>query len=194
MLFGASYIFYLLKLVKAIVRKNENKKIGCWWKLVFRLMKKRKNSQSQMYSLTNLIKLKLFLVVLVFMNGSIHADPLKEYLWTNRIIISFSNTASNTERHLLIQQIEAEKCKYRLRDLKHIDLIKDSGDYERLRHKFSIADHPEFKLLLIGKDGKEKLSTNSGDLKAIFSVVDSMPMRKREMHSAKCLTKNHKEQ
>ncbi len=146
-----------------------------------------------MNSLANLIKLKLFLVILIFMNSPMHADPLKDYLWTNRVIITFSNTASNIERHLLIQQIEAEKCEYRLRDLVHIDLIKGSGDYERLRNKFSIADHPEFKLLLIGKDGKEKLSTNSGDLKAIFAVVDSMPMRKKEMHSSKCLSKNHKE-
>lgn len=146
-----------------------------------------------MNSAAHSIKLKLIVVFFLLLSFSTHADPLKDYLWTNRIIISFSNTASNTERHLLIQQIEAEKCEYRLRDLVHIDLIKGSGDYERLRHKFSIADHPEFKLLLIGKDGKEKLSTNSGDLKAIFSVVDSMPMRKKEMYSAKCLPKNHKE-
>jgi hypothetical protein len=146
-----------------------------------------------MNSLANLIKLKLFLVILIFMNSPMHADPLKDYLWTNRVIITFSNSASNKERLLLNQQIDAEKCEYRLRDLVHIDLIKGSDDYERLRHKFAIADHPEFKLLLIGKDGKEKLNTSSGDLKAIFAVVDSMPMRKKEMHSSKCLSKNNKE-
>jgi hypothetical protein len=146
-----------------------------------------------MNSLANLLKLKLFLVILIFMNSPMHADPLKDYLWTNRVIISFSNSASNKERLLLNQQIDAEKCEYRLRDLVHIDLIKGSDDYERLRHKFAIADHPEFKLLLIGKDGKEKLNTNNGDLKAIFAVVDSMPMRKKEMHSSKCLSKNNKE-
>ena len=146
-----------------------------------------------MNSLANLIKLKLFLVIFIFMNGSMYADPLKDYLWTNRVIITFSNSASNKERLLLNQQIDAEKCEYRLRDLVHIDLIKGSDDYERLRHKFTIADHPEFKLLLIGKDGKEKLNTNNGDLKAIFAVVDSMPMRKKEMHSSKCLSKNNKE-
>jgi hypothetical protein len=146
-----------------------------------------------MNSLANLIKLKLFLVILIFMNSPMYADPLKDYLWTNRVIITFSNSVSNKERHSLIQQIDAEKCEYRLRDLVHIDLIKGSENYERLRHKFAIADHPEFKLLLIGKDGKEKLNTNSGDLKAIFAVVDSMPMRKKEMHSSKCLSKNNKE-
>jgi len=146
-----------------------------------------------MNSLASLIKLKLFLVILIFMNSPTHADPLKDYLWTNRVIITFSNSASSKERLLLNQQIDAEKCEYRLRDLVHIDLIKGSDDYERLRHKFAIADHPEFKLLLIGKDGKEKLNTSSGDLKAIFAVVDSMPMRKKEMHSSKCLSKNNKE-
>ena len=146
-----------------------------------------------MNSLTNLIKLKLLLVILIFMNSPMYADPLKDYLWTNRVIITFSNSASNKERLLLNQQIDVEKCEYRLRDLVHIDLIKGSENYERLRHKFSIADHPEFKLLLIGKDGKEKLNTNSGDLNTIFAVVDSMPMRKKEMHSSKCLSKNNKE-
>ncbi len=63
-----------------------------------------------MNSLDNLLKLKLFLVILIFMNSPMHADPLKDYLWTNRV-----------------------------------------------------------------------------------AVVDSMPMRKKEMHSSKCLSKNNKE-
>jgi hypothetical protein len=72
-------------------------------------------------------------------------------------------------------------------------LIKGSDDYDRLKHKFLIPDQAEFKLLLIGKDGKEKLNTHSGDLKTIFSIIDSMPMRKKEMPSSKCLLKNNKE-
>ena len=146
-----------------------------------------------MNSLVNWIKLKLLLVILLLMSFSIHADPLKEYLWTNRIIITFSNSASNKERHLLMQQIEIERCEFRVRDLIHIDLIKGSDDYDRLKHKFLIPDQAEFKLLLIGKDGKEKLNTHSGDLKTIFSIIDSMPMRKKEMPSSKCLLKNNKE-
>ena len=146
-----------------------------------------------MNSLVNWIKLKLLLVILLLMSFSIHADPLKDYLWTNRVIITFSHSASNKERQLLMQQIEIERCEFRVRDLVHIDLIKGSDDYDRLKHKFSILDQAEFKLLLIGKDGKEKLNTHSGDLKAIFSIIDSMPMRKKEMPSSKCLLKNNKE-
>ena len=141
----------------------------------------------------NSIKLKLVLVILLLASFSIHADPLKEYLWTNRIIVTFSHSASNKERQLLMQQIEIERCEFRVRGLIHIDLIKGSDDYDRLKHKFLIPDQAEFKLLLIGKDGKEKLNTHSGDLKTIFSIIDSMPMRKKEMPSSKCLLKNNKE-
>ena len=141
----------------------------------------------------NLIKLKLVLGIFLLASFSIHAESLKEYLWTNRVIVTFSHSESNKERQLLMQQIEIERCEFRVRDLVHIDLIKGSDDYDRLKHKFSISDQAEFKLLLIGKDGKEKLNTHSGDLKAIFSIIDNMPMRKKEMPSSKCLLKNNKE-
>ena len=39
-----------------------------------------------------------------------------------------------------------------------------------------------FSVLLIGKDGGEKLRVNEvPDLQAIYAVVDAMPMRSREM-------------
>ena len=143
--------------------------------------------------LANSIKLKLVLVILLLVSFPILAESLKDYLWTNRVIVTFSDSASNKERQLLLQQIETERCEFRVRDLVHIDLIKGSDDYDRLKHKFLISDQAEFKLLLIGKDGKEKLNTHSGDLKAIFSIIDNMPMRKKEMPSSKCLLKNNKE-
>lgn len=143
--------------------------------------------------LANLIKSKLVLVILLLVSFPILAESLKDYLWTNRIIVTFSDSASNKERQLLLQQMETERCEFRVRDLVHIDLIKGSDDYDRLKHTFSIPDQAEFKLLLIGKDGKEKLTTHSGDLKTIFSIIDSMPTRKKEMPSSKCLLKNNKE-
>lgn len=120
------------------------------------------------------------------MNLQSQAESLKEYLWTNRVIITFSTSAANKERQLLIKQIATDHCEYKHRDLVHLDLIKGSDEYERLIHKFSITDHAEFKMLLIGKDGKLKLNTNSSDLKSVFSVIDTMPMRKKEMHIGKC--------
>ena len=47
-------------------------------------------------------------------------------------------------------------------------------------------DYPhEFKLLLVGKDGEVKLNTNN-DLREVFSLIDTMPMRKRKTQIEKC--------
>ena len=118
-------------------------------------------------------------------NLSVSAEPLRDYLWVNRVIITFSNSESNKERRLLIQQIEQHQCDFRKRDLVHIDLIQGSDQYKRLSQKFLISGD-EFKLLLLGKDGELKLNTNSSDLLGIFSLIETMPMRKREIQNEKC--------
>lgn len=128
----------------------------------------------------------ILMISFLVMNLQSQAESLKEYLWTNRVIITFSTAVSNNERQLLLKQIATDHCGYRQRDLVHLDLIKGSDEYERLIHKFMISDHAEFKMILIGKDGKVKLNSNNGDLKAIFSVIDTMPMRKKEMQVGKC--------
>jgi hypothetical protein len=118
-------------------------------------------------------------------NLTVNAEPLKSYLWVNRVIITFSNSESNKDRRLLIQQIEQYKCDFRNRDLVHIDVIQGTDQYKRLSQKFLISGD-EFKLVLLGKDGEVKLNTNSSDLLAIFSLIETMPMRKREIQNDKC--------
>ena len=118
-------------------------------------------------------------------NLSVSAEPLRDYLWVNRVIITFSNSESNNERRLLIQQIEQHRCDFRKRDLVHIDLIQGTDQYKRLSQKFLISGD-EFKLFLLGKDGEVKLNTNSNDLLEIFSLIETMPMRKREIQNEKC--------
>lgn len=118
-------------------------------------------------------------------NLSVSAEPLRDYLWVNRVIITFSNSESNKERRLLIQQIEQHQCDFRKRDLVHIDLIQGTDQYKRLSQKFLISGD-EFKLFLLGKDGEVKLNTNSNDLLEIFALIETMPLRKREIQSEKC--------
>ena len=128
----------------------------------------------------------VLIISLVAPNLPLHAEVLKEYLWKNRVIITFSNSETNSERNLLIQQIEKYQCEYKIRDLVHIDLIQGTDQYKRISQKFLIPAGTEFKLLLVGKDGEVKLNTKSSDLKEVFSLIDTMPMRKREMQSEKC--------
>ena len=131
-------------------------------------------------------RLWVLIISLVATNFPLHAEVLKDYLWINRVIITFSNSEENPDRQFLIQQILQYSCEYMKRDLVHIDLIQGTDEFNRLRQKFSVSDRTAFKLLLLGKDGEIKLSTNRVELKDVFSLIDTMPMRKREIQSEKC--------
>ena len=130
--------------------------------------------------------IRLLIISFLLVIFPIHAESLKDYRWTNRVIITFSNSEENPDRRFLIQQIKQYPCEYRKRDLVHIDLIQGSDEYNRLSQKLSLPERNSFKFLLIGKDGEIKLSTNRVELKDVFSLIDTMPMRKRELQSEKC--------
>lgn len=54
-------------------------------------------------------------------------------------------------------------------------------DASRLRARFDIAE-TKFAVILVGKDGGEKLRTEQPiALSEVFAVIDAMPMRRREM-------------
>lgn len=133
-----------------------------------------------------LTTVRLMIISFLLVNFTIHAETLKDYRWTNRVIITFSSTEENPDRQSLIQQIKQYPCEYRKRDLVHIDLIQGTDQYNRLSQKFSLPEYASFKLFLLGKDGEIKLSTNRVELKDVFLLIDTMPMRKREMQSEKC--------
>ena len=123
--------------------------------------------------------------VLLAASATASVDVLRDYLWTNRVIVTFSANESAPERRLLLKQIAQYPCEFRKRDLVHIDLIFGSADYQSLSQRFAI-DGKDFKLVLIGKDGKIKLHTTAVSLEDIFALIDTMPMRKKEMRGEKC--------
>ena len=58
--------------------------------------------------------------------------------------------------------------------------VLDTNQAQRLMSKFGISTD-SFSVVLIGKDGGEKLRVaNVPDLQAIYDVIDGMPMRARE--------------
>ena len=123
--------------------------------------------------------------VLLAASATASVDVLRDYLWTNRVIVTFSANESAPERLLLLRQIAQHPCEFRKRDLVHIDLISGSVDYQSLSQRFAM-DGKDFKLVLIGKDGKMKLHTTAVSLEDIFALIDTMPMRKKEMRGEKC--------
>ena len=61
--------------------------------------------------------------------------------------------------------------------------VVDTSQAQQLLSEFGIGAK-SFSVVLIGKDGGEKLRVNDvPDLAAIYAVIDGMPMRGREMNA-----------
>ena len=121
----------------------------------------------------------------ICMLGSLHAEPLKEYLWKRRVVLSFSAAKSTPERISLLKQIEKYQCEFDDRQMVHIDLIAGSSDHQLLSRQFSVPN-TNFNLLLLGKDGGVKLLTSQPSLENVLTLIDTMPMRQRELRIGSC--------
>ena len=120
----------------------------------------------------------------------IHSNPFKEYIWKNRVIVTFSPNKNNTDRSHFLNSIDKNLCEYNSRNIIHIDLLfnKENQEIEKFKsffEKLSISPS-EFRLILFGKDGEIKLNSRKTSLEEIFSLIDTMPMRQEEMLNDKC--------
>ena len=143
---------------------------------------------------------KYFCQTLLFLLVSTMAVPasgqdrirLKDYQWKNRLILAFAPSLEDPGYKALEKEIVVQAEEIIDRDLLIFHILETgelklgesslqtgSGDY--LRERFSIRPGT-FTVLLIGKDGGIKLRREGGvELKEIFSLIDTMPMRQREM-------------
>jgi hypothetical protein len=128
----------------------------------------------------------LFIATTAFCTlGSLHAEPLAEYFWKRRVVLSFSAAESTPERISLLKQIEQYKCEFEDRHMVHIDLIAGSSDHQHLSRQFSVPNK-DFNLVLLGKDGDVKLLTSQPSLEKLLTLIDTMPMRQSELHIGSC--------
>ena len=127
------------------------------------------------------------LFVIFFLMSAMPAQSMtvKDYLWKNRVIITFSSDEQHPERLSIKEQIDLHRCGFRDRDLVHIDLIQGSAEFEEMSQEFLVSVEG-FQLLLLGKDGGVKKRTSTVSLEEVFSLIDTMPMRRREMRDSKC--------
>jgi hypothetical protein len=117
---------------------------------------------------------------------------LKDYQWKNRLILVFSPSPMDPgyralEKEIVVQAeeiIDRDLLVFHILETGEIKLGESSlqtgaGDY--LRESFSIRSGT-LTVLLIGKDGGVKLRREGGvKLDEILSLIDTMPMRQREM-------------
>ena len=117
---------------------------------------------------------------------------LKDYQWKNRLILAFSPSAEDPGHKALEKEITVQAEEVIDRDLLVFHILETgeiklgetslpTGSRDYLRESFSIRPGT-FTVLLIGKDGGVKLRREGGvELDEIFSLIDTMPMRQREM-------------
>ena len=109
---------------------------------------------------------------------------LKQYLWKNRIILTFADDEDHPDLIKLKAEMKENDCEILNRNLLHFHFSND-GKTENLTTKIDRS----FRILLIGKDGGIKYeSEQSISLLHLFELIDSMPMRQVEMQHDKCLS------
>lgn len=122
-------------------------------------------------------------------------SPLDAFLWKNRIlVISLTEDSPNAAR-TVSKSLTKSKAAATERDLVVLDLSKTAHDFplvskltpearEELRSHLQIESKSEDTFILIGKDGGEKARQQGDlDLKKLFALIDTMPMRKQEQRS-----------
>lgn len=120
----------------------------------------------------------------------VNGDILNKYIWKRRIVLIFGDTmnqsVANQADDLQTASADAES-----RDLTVLTvvggIVSDSGQdgglppADALRRRFRIDDQAPFTVILVGKDGREKLRDSKPVASTkLFALIDSMPMRQRE--------------
>ncbi|MEM9079229.1 MAG: DUF4174 domain-containing protein [Verrucomicrobiota bacterium] len=133
------------------------------------------------------------LLPLLFTATQLLASSLDSYLWKNRILILHLSEGKVTQFNPSL--LEKNQPALIDRDLILLDLspnpIKSkltirppSKDLLFLRKKYRLTPTSPPTFILIGKDGTKKaIQSPQLDLAKVFSLIDTMPMRRREMRA-----------
>ena len=117
----------------------------------------------------------------IMIQKELQGIELNQYLWKNRIILTF---AEDEHPDLIKLKAEMKENDYEIlnRDLLHFHFSNDGkiGNH-------TTTNDQSFRILLIGKDGGIKYESNrSVSLIHLFELIDSMPMRQDEMQHDRC--------
>jgi len=117
---------------------------------------------------------------------------LDQYRWENRILLLFADTEKSAIYKEQLQAFDKEEAGLNDRDLLIFKIlpqeaINPEGKFLeeeqalKLRKKYQ-AQNDEYTIVLIGKDGGQKLNQNNLlSTEKLFGIIDQMPMRRREM-------------
>lgn len=125
-------------------------------------------------------------------NAAGQGPDISQYRWKNRLLLIFAPDRSHPMFDALHRSLSAQEAEVSDRDLVVFEILESepssingavvaSDTAHALRDKYTVS-RGEFRVILVGKDGGLKLKRNEPtNLKKIFSLIDSMPMRQEEM-------------
>lgn len=137
--------------------------------------------------------LSLVLIALVFCvpEDAMPMD-LDQFQWKNRLLFLFAPDDENLIFKKFQTEIKSQTAEVEDRDLVVFEVLEkglsrmNRTQLERqvadsMRNRFK-APRQKFTLILVGKDGGTKLKRHAQtSLKEVFELIDSMPMRQKEM-------------
>ena len=112
----------------------------------------------------------------------IQGIELNQYLWKNRIILTFADDQDHPDLIRLKAEMKENECQILNRYLLHFHFNNDGKTGNQIT-----TNDQSFRILLIGKDGGIKYESNQYvSLIQLFDLIDLMPMRQDEMQHDRC--------
>ena len=122
----------------------------------------------------------LTFALLAFVLSAMNAQRLDDLRWKKRVIIIYAPNGSEQKLSQQEQLLHSHDAELKERDVTQI-VLRSRAENPEIAERFNLAK-ADFALLLIGKDGLEKLrSREVVSPETLFRLVDSMPMRQEEM-------------
>lgn len=129
---------------------------------------------------------------LIFVN-SIYGQEFNQHQWKNRVVVILTN---NIKSEVFKQQLQAfHKPTKEFKERKIVSYVLLPANYQlghpsknwiinqEIFNEFKKTDK-EFEVILIGLDGDVKLrETEFLSTERLFTIIDTMPMRKREIRN-----------
>lgn len=131
-------------------------------------------------------------LLLLFMIGipTLSMAQLEQHRWQDRVILLFAHSEQEKDLKKQLQDLEADSAGLKDRDLVIYRIIRNGVVVDKklnreksiqLQERYNI-DSPHFKIILIGKDGGEKVRQYKPITREeLFAIIDGMPMRRAEM-------------
>lgn len=120
---------------------------------------------------------------------------MDQYRDKNRPLLVFAPDNKYPAYQATREAVAAARDGFERRDMLLISVFRNTGaagsiylsnnDATTLRDRYNVSPQ-DFRVLLIGKDGTVKLeSAEVADMDEIFTLIDGMPMRQREMRESR---------